>query len=55
MEPEYFFNFVRFYVIIHQKTDLSVRVHTDVPFIESPGLLFAEQTRKKLSQDCLDC
>ena len=43
--PEYFFNYVRFYVIVHQKIDLK-RVHTDVPFIESPRPLFVEQTRK---------
>ena len=46
--PEYYFKFVRFWVIIYQKIDLKLRVHSDVPVIESPRLLFVEQTRKRL-------
>ena len=43
---EYFFNFVRFYGIIHQKIDLKGSSTYRCPFFESPKLLFVEQTRK---------
>ena len=48
--PEYFFNFVRFYVVIHQKIDLKRSSTYGCPFYWE-----SKANKKKLSQNCLDC
>ena len=54
--PEYFFNFVRFYVIIQQKIDLKRSSTYRWPFYwESEAFICWKNKKKKLSQDCLDC
>ena len=53
---EYFFNFVRFYVIIHQKIHLKLSSTYRCPFYwESEVFICSTNKKKKLSQNCLDC
>ena len=52
--PEYFFNFVRFYVIIHQKIDSKRSSTYRCPFYWESEAFISWTNKKKLSQDCLD-
>ena len=53
--PEYFFNFVRFSVIIDQKIDLKRLSTYRCPFYWESEAFICWTNKKKLSQDCLDC
>ena len=54
--PEYFFNFVRFYVIIHQKDGFKALEYIQMSLLlRVRGFYLLNKQEKKLSQDCLDC